>query len=83
MMENVFIDVKNRSKTLTAELDIPKGGAKGVILAQGGRFGGWGLYVKDGKPAYTYNLLGLKQFTVASPEALPEGRGHGSIRVRL
>jgi arylsulfatase A-like enzyme len=74
MMENVFIDVKNHSKTITAELEIPKGGAKGVILAQGGRFGGWSLYVKDGKPAYTYNYLGLKQFTVASPEALPEGK---------
>jgi arylsulfatase A-like enzyme len=74
MMENVFIDVKNRSKTLTAELDIPQGGANGVILAQGGRFGGWSLYVKDGKPAYTYNFLGLKQFTVASPETLPTGK---------
>ena len=40
MMENVFINVKNRSHTITAELDIP-GGANGVILAQGGRFGGW------------------------------------------
>jgi arylsulfatase len=74
MMENVFIDVKNRSKTLTAELEIPQGGANGVILAQGGRFGGWSLYVKDGKPAYTYNFLGLRQFTVASPEALPVGK---------
>ncbi|MBS1214491.1 MAG: arylsulfatase, partial [Proteobacteria bacterium] len=74
MMENVFIDVKNHSKTLTAELEIPQGGASGVILAQGGRFGGWCLYVKDGKPAYTYNFLGLQQFTVASSEALPAGK---------
>jgi arylsulfatase len=74
MMENVFIDVKNRSKTITAELEIPEGGAKGVILAQGGRFGGWALYVKDGKPAYTYNFLGLQDFTVASPEPLPAGK---------
>ncbi len=51
MMENVFIDVKNHSKTITAELEIPEGGANGVILAQGGRFGGWSLYLKDGKPA--------------------------------
>jgi arylsulfatase len=74
MMENVFIDVKNHSKTITAELEVPKSGAKGVILAQGGRFGGWSLYVRDGKPAYTYNFLGLQQFTVASPEPLPAGK---------
>ena len=74
MGENVFINVKNRSKTLTAELEIPEGGANGVILAQGGRFGGWSLYLKDGRPAYTYNFVGLQQFTVASPEALPAGK---------
>lgn len=74
MTENVFIDVKNRSKTLTAEIEIPEGGANGVILAQGGRFGGWSLYLKDGKPAYTYNFLGLEQYTVSAPEALPAGK---------
>jgi arylsulfatase len=73
MTENVFIDVKNRSLSMTAELQIPEAGAQGVILAQGGRFGGWALYLKDGKPAYTYNFLGLEQFTVASSEALPAG----------
>jgi hypothetical protein len=74
MGENVFLNVKNRSKTITAELDIPEGGANGVILAQGGRFGGWSLYLKDGKPTYTYNFVGLQQYTVASPEALPAGK---------
>jgi arylsulfatase A-like enzyme len=74
MMENVFIDVKNRAHTITAEVDIPQGGANGVILAQGGRFGGWSLYMKDGKPAYTYNFLGLNQYTVAASEILPEGK---------
>lgn len=74
MLENVFINIKNRSKTITAEIEIPQGGANGVILTQGGRFGGWSLYLKDGKPAYTYNFLGLQQFTVASPEALPPGK---------
>jgi len=73
MLENTFMNVKNRSKTITAELDIPKGGAKGVILAQGGRFGGWSLYMKDGKPVYTYNYLGLERFTVASNRAIPAG----------
>jgi arylsulfatase A-like enzyme len=74
MMENVFIDVKNHSKTITAELVIPEGGASGVILAQGGRFGGWSLYLKDGKPAYTYNFLGLNRYTVNAPEPLPVGK---------
>ena len=49
-------------------------GKNGVILAQAGRFGGWSLYLKDGKPTYTYNWLGLKQYTVASPQALPAGK---------
>ncbi|MFO1417965.1 MAG: arylsulfatase [Methylotetracoccus sp.] len=74
MMENVFIDVKNRSLSITADVEIPEGGAQGVILAQGGRFGGWSLYVKDGKPAYTYNFLGLEQFTVMAPQPLPAGK---------
>ena len=61
MTENVFINTKNRSHTITAEVEIPKGGANGVILAQAGRFGGWSLYLKDGKPTYTYNYLGLQR----------------------
>ena len=73
MTENVFINIKNRSHAITAEVLIPKGGASGVILAQGGRFGGWSLYVKDGKPIYVYNFLGLGGSKVASTKALPEG----------
>ncbi len=73
MLENTFINVKNQSKTITAEVEIPEGGANGVILAQGGRFGGWSLYLKDGKPAYTYNFLGLERYTVAAPSAVPAG----------
>jgi arylsulfatase len=73
MLENTFMNVKNRSKKITAELKIPKGGANGVILTQGGRFGGWCLYMKEGKPVYTYNYLGLDRFTVASEDEIPEG----------
>jgi arylsulfatase len=74
MSENAFINVKNRSHTITAEVEIPKTGANGVILAQAGRFGGWSLYLKDGKPTYTYNWLGLQRYTVAAKQALPAGR---------
>jgi arylsulfatase len=74
MMENAFINVKNRSFTVTAEVEVPQGGADGVILCQGGQFGGWSLYLKNGKPTYTYNWVGLKKYTVASPQALPAGK---------
>jgi arylsulfatase len=72
--ENVFINTKNRSHTITAEADIPKDGANGVILAQAGRFGGWSLYLKDGKPTYTYNWLGLNRYTIAAAAAVPAGK---------
>jgi arylsulfatase len=74
MMENAFIDIKNQSKTVTAEIEVPQGGADGVILCQGGRFGGWSLYLKNGKPTYTYNWVGLQKYTVASTQALPPGK---------
>jgi arylsulfatase len=73
MLENTFMNIKNRSSKVTADLDIPPGGANGVILAQGGRFGGWSLYMKDGKPGYTYNFLGLARYTITAPQALPSG----------
>jgi arylsulfatase len=73
MTENVFLNIKNRSKTVTAEVEVPQGGANGIIIAQGGRFGGWALYVKDGVPAYDYNFLGLERCTVAAAQPLPAG----------
>ena len=83
MSENVFINVKNRSHTITAEVEIPKKGANGVILAQAGRFGGWSLYLKDGKPTYTYNWLGLQRYTVAATAGVACRKGDHPIRVRL
>jgi len=75
MTENTFLNIKNKSKTITAEVDVPQGTrAHGTIIAQGGRFGGWALYVKDGIPAYDYNFLGMQRFTVASNEALKPGK---------
>jgi arylsulfatase len=74
MSENVFINVKNRSLTITAELVIPDSGAEGTVIAQGGRFGGWSLYLKDRKPVYTYNFLGLQRFTIADVEPVPAGQ---------
>ena len=74
MMEAVFINVKNKSKTITAEIEVPQGQANGTIIAQGGRFGGWSLYVKDGVPAYDYNFLGLKRTSITSSKPLAPGK---------
>jgi arylsulfatase len=75
MTENVFINIKNKSKTITAEIEIPAGtDANGTLLAQGGRFGGWSLYVKDGVPAYLYNFLGLEQTAITASEPLQPGK---------
>ena len=83
MTENVFINTKNRSHTITAEVQIPKGGANGVILSQAGRFGGWSLYVKDGKPMYTYNFLGLSVVQGRRSQAAARGQGDDPLRVRV
>jgi arylsulfatase len=74
LMEGVFINVKNRSKTITAEIEVPEGAANGTLIAQGGRFGGWSLYVKDGVPAYDYNFLGLQRSSIAGTAKLPPGK---------
>ena len=57
MLENATLDIKNRSHTITADIEVPQGGGDGVIIAQGGRFGGWTLYMKGGKLKYCYNWL--------------------------
>ncbi len=74
MLENAFVNVKNRSSSIIAEVEVPSGGANGVVVAQAGRFGGWSLYFKDGKPAYAYNWIGRQTYTVASPQAVPPGK---------
>jgi arylsulfatase len=74
IMEATFLNVKNKSKTLTAELVVPQDGGNGTLIAQGGRFGGWALYVKDGVPAYDYNFLGLQRFTISAKEPLKPGK---------
>jgi arylsulfatase len=73
--ENTFLNIKNKSKTLTADIEVPAGTvANGTLIVQGGRFGGWSLYVKDGVPGYHYNFLGLEQFAVVATEKLPAGK---------
>ncbi|MGD9309970.1 MAG: sulfatase-like hydrolase/transferase, partial [Desulfosarcina sp.] len=74
MTENVFINIKNKSKTITAKVAVPDSGGHGAIIVQGGRFGGWALYVNEGVPAYDYNFLGLQRFSVAAREKLKPGK---------
>jgi arylsulfatase A-like enzyme len=74
LMEPVFINIKNRSKSVTAEIEVPAERGHGTLIAQGGRFGGWSLYLKDGVPAYTYNFLGLQRTTIAAEAPLAPGR---------
>lgn len=65
---------ENRSHTITAYVDVPKGGANGVLMADGGIGGGFSLYLKDGRPAYTYNYFERKGTTIADSAALPPGK---------
>ena len=74
IMENAFINVKNRSHAITAEVEVPQGGGEGVILCQGGRFAGWSLFMKDGKASYVYNWFGKERYTIASTDTLPSGK---------
>ena len=73
LSENSVIVLKNRSHAVTAQVQVPDGGAHGVIIAQGGAFGGWTLYARDGKPAYCYNLMGLRRFKVYGDREIPSG----------
>jgi arylsulfatase len=74
LSENSVIVIKNKSHSVTAQVDVPAGGARGVIVSQGGRFGGWSLYAHNGgTPAYCYNLFGLQQFKVKGSSPLPAG----------
>jgi arylsulfatase len=74
LLENCVVNIKNKSHSVTAEVVVPKGGAEGVIVAQGGNIGGWSLYAKGGKLKYCYNLGGVQQFYAESAGAIPEGQ---------
>ncbi len=74
LTESSVVNIKNKSHAVTAEVVVPKSGAEGVIIAQGGAFGGWSLYAKDGNLNYCYNLLGIKLFYARSDKPIPEGQ---------
>ena len=74
MMENTFINIKNKSFSITSDLEIPAEGASGVVLCQGGRFGGWAFTLNEGKPEFTYNFLGLDRYVITGADKLSEGK---------
>ena len=73
LSENSVVSIKNKSFSVTAEVDVPAAGIDGVIIAQGGRFGGWAVYAKDGLLKFVYNVLGIEEFIATSDSAVPEG----------
>lgn len=74
MLENDFINVKNTSFEIIADVETGDKPVNGVILSQGGRFGGWSLHVKDGAPVYTYNYVGIDTTSVTANQKLPKGK---------
>jgi arylsulfatase A-like enzyme len=73
LSENSVVSIKNRSFSVTAEVVVPDGGAEGVIIAQGGRFGGWAVYAKNGNAKFVYNVLGIQEFMIESSKPIPKG----------
>jgi arylsulfatase A-like enzyme len=73
LSEHAVINIKNKSHAVTAEIEVPEGGAEGVIVSQGGAFAGWSLYVKNGRPKYCYNLFGVRHFYVEGETEIPPG----------
>jgi len=73
LSENSVVSIKNKSFSVTADLEIPEQGAEGVLIAQGGRFGGWAVHVKDGKAKFTYNVLGIHEFATQADAPIPPG----------
>ena len=67
-------DLKNKSFGISAAVEISKGGAEGVLMTQGGRFAGVGLYIHEGRPVFHYNLAGVERYTVAGTDKLAPGR---------
>jgi arylsulfatase len=74
LSENSVVNIKNKSFAVTSDLEVPAKGAEGVIIAQGGRFGGWSLYATGGKAKFLYNVLGIKSFGVEATKPIPAGK---------
>ncbi|RPJ02971.1 MAG: arylsulfatase [Chloroflexi bacterium] len=74
LSENSVVSIKNKSFSLTAEVEVNGKPAEGVIIAQGGKFGGWSLYARGGKAKFVYNVLGIHEFSTEATEPIPTGK---------
>jgi len=74
MLENTFINVKNTAFTIVAPVELRDASTQGVIIAQAGAFGGWVLYMKDGRPRFEYNYFGVERTKIAGTSAVPAGK---------
>jgi arylsulfatase len=72
LTENSIVVLKNKSFAVTADVSVPDA-VHGTIIAQGGAFGGWSMYAIEGRPAFCYNLFGMRQFMVHGPDAMSAG----------
>ena len=77
--ENLVINIKNKSHSVTAQIEVPQSGAQGVIVAQGGNMGGWSLYAHRGRLHYCYNHVGLVCYRVTAASPLPGGTHHARM----
>lgn len=73
LSENSVVNIKNKSFSVTANVTVPDEGAQGVIIAQGGRLGGWAVYAHEGHLKFTYNVLGIHEFPVTAEQPIPGG----------
>ena len=73
LSENSVLNMKNKSHSVTAEIEVSDANGQGVIIAQGGAFAGWSLYLVDGCLKYCHNLAGLARFVVTATDPVPEG----------
>ena len=73
LSENSVLSIKNKSYSITADVDVPQSGAEGVIIAQGGNTNGWSLYAKGGKLKYCYNFFGITLSFVEATQPIPAG----------
>jgi arylsulfatase A-like enzyme len=74
LTENSIVSIKNKSYSVTAEVEVPKSGAGGVIIAQGGDTNGWSLYAKNGKLKHCYNFFGINLYFAEGTQSIPEGK---------
>src|SRR4029078_9772820 len=72
--ENCVLTLKNKSYTVTGNIDVPESGANGVIITQGGSVGGWSLYAHEGTLRYCFNFFGIEHYIIAAEKPIPAGK---------